>query len=304
MIFNLGVRDMKKIIILVLLGLGTTIISMDPPFGLKAKEKERNEKESNSSTTSGSGASLSQFEAINLKDAPQPGKTQGKGIIVIHSLEDLDRLMKDRGIDLDEIDKHNSIVYLPKMDLVALEREITPQHDEEHFVEVVNFYKELLKQNSGKDISKIERRLAQKFKELHDSPPATPHEEENEEKRKAAEQFNQAQKAVQALRLAAVHQSTLRTNREQDKKRSPVGRRMPREAKPFEILERVAADPNVQENLKVLETIAFNLLGEKVTETQNSKTTTTWVTAGIGALATIGSSLITYFSTKNSNNNC
>ena len=66
-----------------------------------------------------------------------------------------------------------------------------------------------------------------------------------------------------------------------------------------ELVDIVAKEnPEVQNNMKVLEDLAFTLLTEKLKETQDSKNTSTYVTAGIGALGTIGAAIVTYLTTK------
>lgn len=287
---------MKNLIMVVLIA-GCSLIGMEPIGG--HKERMPVARASNGSSVAGvsvtSDASTSQFEAIDLKDAKKGTSRLGQGIILVHTQEDLERILQQQEVELAENDtkesKRKSIVYMPRMDLDTITQDLKNPTDED-FKEVCNFLKETLKQHHDIDISRVEKRLARKLKEIHDSPPTSPILGDGQKLQKA-------QSTVQILRRASVHQATIRSERNQVAKRSPALQRA-REPKPLEIIQEIAQDPNVQDNLNILKDIAFQLLNEKLTETQSSKTTTTWVTAGVGALGTIASAVITYLSTRKS----
>lgn len=291
---------MKKISLLGTVFFGLGLKGMEPVGGhLERIASKQKDLQSNSSGSSSSKGAISAFEEIDLEVGKEP--VQSSSTIIVRSIEDLERMLKERGFSVnDGKSKRNSIVYVPKMDIDAIKRENTPPSGEEDFKGVVVVFKEHLKNHGGKDISKIERRLAEKFREIHQTPPNSPLTAND------MSTLKQAQKAIEVLHKASIHQSTLRTRREQEVRRSPAlsGTRDP---KPAEIVDIVAKEnPEVQSDIKVLEDLAFKLLTEKLTETQDSKTWTMWVTAGIGFGGTIISGVIsgvlTYIATKKSSN--
>jgi hypothetical protein len=286
---------MKKIILLVM-GISCSLISMEPLGG--HKDKVRSDTSSNVSSggnrSSGSAASSLPLEVIDLQDNKKNTSGAGHGsIIVVHTQEDLERILQQQGVQIQTSQgKHRSIVLMPRMDMDALNTDLGHPNDQD-FKEVFNFFKETLKQHHDIDISKIERRLTEKLKEIHDSPPNSP------VLGKDVNKLQKAQSAVQILRRASIHQSTIRTERPQLAKKSPVFQKA-RDPKPLEIIQEIAQDPNVQDNLNILKDLAFKLLNEKLDDTQDSKTKTTWVGAAATVGGAIASALITYLSTKKS----
>jgi hypothetical protein len=285
---------MKKIILLVM-GISFSLISMEPIGG--HKDKMRADTSSNVSSgcnrSSGSVVSNSQFEAVDLQDKKEKSGLDRGSIIVVHTQEDLERILQQQGVQMQTSQgKHRSIVLMPRMDMDALNTDLGHPNDQD-FKEVFNFFKETLKQHHDIDISKIERRLTGKLKEIHDSPPNSP------VLGKDAHKLQKAQSAVKILRRASVHQSTIRSERPQLVKKSPVFQKA-RDPKPLEIIQEIAQDPNVQDNLNILKDLAFQLLNEKLNDTQDSKTKTTWVGAAATVGGAIASALITYLSTKKS----
>ena len=289
---------MKRI--LLLLSVAISIQSME----MVEKEKGRITP-SSSASSSGSDAVVSPFENVDLASAsPQ------KEIIIVRSLEDLETIMKSQGVTFKEkASKRLSIVYMPNIKLDEVKKEVAQKpaavnkdkdvekglpSEPNDFEEIFDFFSKCILDKTQVDITPIKRRLIEEFEKAHNTPPPTPHDDEKTQK------VQKTKKAVDVLRTATQYQASARTQRAQQVKQSPILHQA-REPKPLEILSTVASvanDPAVHDNLQTVEHLVMGLLSQKLGETQDSKTRTTWVTAAIGGGSSIAAAVIAYLATK------
>lgn len=305
-----------------LLGIGSTVITMEPPLGHKDKEKDR---KSASSSSSGSDGQVSAFDEIELhrRESPQLDTARLKqlGKIVISdedivNLEALEQALKQKGSKVEK-EKRKSIIYMPQLDLAALARDLSGGSvqkgktrgklpdlekgeaseglDEQAIEQAFEFFAHYMKdklENPDLDLKVIKSALIKKFKKAHNTPPPTPNDNPKIQKRQKTKQ------AVDALRKGSVYQATARTKRAQLPQSQALNRA--REPRPLEILSSIINEPEVHECIQSVEQMVVNLLAQKNQQTQSSLTNTRYG----GAIATLisagASALITYLSTKKS----
>lgn len=316
---------MKKF--LLILVASCSVWAMDPPKGHKEDQNKQKERTSNlSSSSSGSGAEASSFMTIELHRKGSPTldtarlKEQGKIVISdedLHNLAALEEILKQKAGSKVEKEKRKSIIYMPELDLAALERDFssgsvkkgqtrgqTPdlekggsseELDEKAMEQAFEFFAHYMKdksQNPDLDLKVIKSDLIKKFKKAHTTPPPTPNDNPKIQKRQKTKQ------AVDVLRKGSVYQATARTKRAQ-LPQSPALNRA-REPRPLEILNSIINEPEVHESLQSVEQMVVNLLAQKNQQTQNSLTNTRYG----GALATVvtgvATAVITYLGTKKS----
>lgn len=307
---------MKKLLFLVLM-ISCSLIAMDEPPRL-AKLKERESGSNNSS--SGSDSQASAFDNVELHRHGSPtldtARLEQEGKIVIRNEQDIQKYaaeLQKRGIVIDsktEKGRPASIVYMPELSAIPtlnmaaivrdkpnqgkrtpdLEKGSSNQSNqgEPDFEKAFEYCLKYLKEKKDMDISQVKNRMIEKFKKAHNTPPDSP---------KSSRQ--KTKKVVQALHDASQYHETARTKRTQEIQRNPV-LQSAREPRALEVINALIKDPEVHSGLEAMEQIAFKLLSKKLTETQDSKTKTTWVTASIGALASIIAAGLTYLGTKHS----
>lgn len=304
-----------------LLGMGTIIISMEPPQGHKdAKEKDR---KSASSSSSGSGGQISAFENIELhrRDSPQLDtarlKQQGKIVISdedLVNLAALEEILKQKGSKVDQKEKHKSIIYMPQLDLVALGRDLSggsvkrgqqldvekgssEELDQQAMEQAFDFFVHYYKDKSQKpdlDLKVIKADLIKKFKKAHNTPPSTPNDNTDAKIQKQQKR----KQGVIALRKGSAYQATARAKRAQ-LPQSPALNRA-RDPRPLEILTSLMNEPEVQDGLQSVEQMVVDLLAQKNQQTQSSLTNTRYGAILGPILSAVASALITYLGTKKS----
>ncbi len=116
---------MKKLFMM--LCVGCFIGGMEPIGG--HKERVQMASASNGSSvarvSAASDASTSVYETIDLKDTKKGTSNLGKDIILVHTQEDLERILQQQGVELsDKQSERKSIVFMPRMDLDAISTEL------------------------------------------------------------------------------------------------------------------------------------------------------------------------------------
>lgn len=312
---------MKKLLFL-MLGISCYLISMEPQDGHK-------DRVSTSSSSSGSGGEVSAFENVGLHRKGSPTldtarlQQQGKIVITDADINNLARLaaleeeLKKKGSRVENSDKRRSVIYMPQLDLLALERDLSggsvqkqkkrgepadlekgnlsEEWDKEALKQAyeffVHYYKD--KHNSPDlDLKAIEKDLLSIFKRAHNSPPSTPNDKPEVQKDQKTKQ------ALAALRKGSVYQATARTRRAQLPQSPALSRA--REPRPLEILSTIINEPEVHESIQTVEQMVVSLLAQKHQEAQNTLTNTRW---GGGAVSLVGmllTGVITNIITKKS----
>lgn len=304
-----------------LLGIGTTIVGMEPPLELKVtKDKDRKSASSSSQSSSNSGGQISGFEAIALNEPVKldTARLEKDGKIPIRNMDDLVRVLKAQGIDIEKFheieqaqeknQKRASLVYapeIPTLNMANVKRDISNQsggkktpdleagsNEEENISmeDAVNFFVSCMHEKhahnkskkTGIDLEPIKPDLIKKFKIAHNTPPPSPHEDNSE-----VQDLQKIKKGVAALRKASYYQITARANRDQQLPQSPATKRV-RELKPLEILRGVGGitnDPEVHDNVQALEHMALSILSQQAGRTKQVETTLARTQYGGGTVA-------------------
>ncbi|GMU19831.1 MAG: hypothetical protein AMXMBFR12_10220 [Candidatus Babeliales bacterium] len=313
---------MKKILVGIICSM-SSLFAFEPPV----KEKDRGTSSySSSDSGSGSKGQKSFLENIELhrKDSPQlnTARLEQEGKIVVKNLDELARILNERGIQLvnatQKEEKRASIIYMPEvpaLNLGAITRDISNQkkasttpdlekgssnqsnQSEPDFEKMFDFYLMYLREHKDMDICQIKKRMINKFKKAHNSPPPSPQASPKEIKRE------NAKKVVRVLHDASCYHETARTKRTEDIQRSPqlTSARPP---KALEVLNALVKDPEVNKGLDELESIAYRLLSEKLTDTKSAKLRSEIVGGVVSVVGTVASAVITYLVTKDKNNDC
>jgi hypothetical protein len=232
-----------------------------------------------------------------IRSSGPVNKNNGETIIIVNSLEEMSKYLKDQngGVSLaigdtitqNVIEKNNKkeklqdkpFVYIPPFNMDDVEKALSKKPQKEEFEELVD----LIAQASGKDLTQIKKRLAAKLEEHHETPPSS-------------DEAKDDQQIVMNLRQALAQHKTISTKRNEH-----LAQNNPRAAKAELVrpptLSELFELGNVgdKSQLQKIELMIHNLMSQKLSETQDSKTKITWaaivgpivsaaLTAGLGYL--------------------